>query len=73
MSLWILLRLGNVVQKKCKEIETHVLFSVNIFGKSCLLYDNIKKHKIIFFCISKWLRERATELRYTNAACLVLM
>jgi len=42
ISRWILLRMGNVSDKRSRENKTHILYSTNVFRKSYLLRDNAK-------------------------------
>jgi hypothetical protein len=49
ISRWIILRMRNVWDKRCKKIKTRILRSITLFfffffRKSCLLWDNVEKY-----------------------------
>jgi len=45
ISRSFLLRQINVSDKLCRENQTHILYSINIyFRKSCCLWDNVEKY-----------------------------
>ena len=66
---YILLRVRMFQTKFVQKIKTHLLSSIIFFRKSYRLRDN----KYIVACLlQRWLRERATMLRYRYGAYLVL-
>jgi hypothetical protein len=44
VSRWFFRRMKNVSDKRCWEVETHVLCSVTFFRKSCPLWDSLEKY-----------------------------
>jgi hypothetical protein len=44
ISRAILLTKRNVAEKVVHRIKTHILYSITIFRKSCLLWDNVEKY-----------------------------
>ena len=41
ISRSVSLRIKNVSDRRCREIKTNILHSVNLFRKSCLVWDNV--------------------------------
>ena len=44
ISRWVLLRIRNVSDERCREKSKHISYSKNIFLKSCLLWDNVEQY-----------------------------
>ena len=69
ISRWILLRMRQVSDKLCREIKTHIPFSITFSLKSCLLWHNVEKYSktkddnvIRRMCFACWLN-KATDTR----------
>ena len=45
-SCWIILRMGNILDRNCGKIKTHTLYSITFFRKSCHFRDNGEKYCI---------------------------